>query len=66
MANSTLPKLNADDPMAGMAHSEVHYFNRQANIKFGIELVANIANIHIATTIMVSFVVQMILLVYKH
>jgi hypothetical protein len=29
MANSTVPKLSADDPMAGMTHSEVHYFNRQ-------------------------------------
>ena len=66
MANSTLPKLNADDPMAGMAHSEVHYFNRQAKSQFGTELVANIANIHIATTIMVSFAEQMIVLVYKH
>lgn len=25
---SAQPKLNAEDPMAGMAHSEAHYFNR--------------------------------------
>ena len=55
MANSTMPKLNADDPMAGMAHSEVHYFNRQAENWFDIELAASIANICIVTTIMVQF-----------
>lgn len=30
MTTITIPKLSADDPMAGMTHSEVHYFNRYA------------------------------------
>jgi protein arginine N-methyltransferase 1 len=27
-AAAAQPALKADDPMAGMAHSEAHYFNR--------------------------------------
>ena len=53
-------------PHGGYGTQRSALLQQASKSQFGTELVANIANIYIATTIMVSFAVQMTLLVYKH
>ena len=55
MANTVAdqPNLRADDPMVGMTHSEVHYFNRYVGLRLHMNNIDIGADCEVVTITMV-------------